>query len=178
MEGKIIIAGFGGQGVVLAGNLLAYAALEEDKKILGMVSYGAEVRGGASMSSVIISDHEIDCPIIEVASIGIMLSQEAFDKYSGKVNRDGILFVNSSEVKMQNKPDAHLVEIPAAETAKILGNVKVTNLIMIGAVIEKTKIIRFESIISALERIFTGRRKDLLYINIMAINKGAELVRE
>ena len=85
MEEKIFISGFGGQGVVLAGNILAYAALEEGKNILGMVSYGAEMRGGASSSSVIISDDEIDSPIIEEATIGILMSQEAYNKYSYKV---------------------------------------------------------------------------------------------
>ena len=82
METKIFISGFGGQGVVLAGNILAYAALNENKKIMGMVSYGAEMRGGASSSSVIISEDEIDCPIIEKADISIILSQEAYNKFN------------------------------------------------------------------------------------------------
>lgn len=176
MEEKIFIAGFGGQGVVLAGNVLAYAALSEGKNILGMVSYGAEVRGGASNSSLIISDNEIDCPLIEEASIVIILSQEAYDKFQSKVKENGFLFVNSSEVKLEKKrDDVKIFEIPATKIATDMGNVKVANLVLIGAVIEKTETIKKENVIAALNKVFSGKRKNLIYINECAIRKGIEL---
>ena len=177
MEEKILIAGFGGQGVVLAGNVLAYAAIEEGKNILGMVSYGAEVRGGASNSSVIISDEEIDCPMIEEASITIILSQQAYDKFKSKTKKNGFMFVNTSEVKVDEKSDdIETIEIPATDIATDMGNPKVANLIMVGALIQKTKIIEKDSIISALNKVFAGRRKNLIYINELAFKKGMELI--
>jgi 2-oxoglutarate ferredoxin oxidoreductase subunit gamma len=173
-ETKISIAGFGGQGVVLAGNILAYAALNEDKKILGMVSYGAEMRGGASSSSVIISDEEIDSPIIEEADVSIILSQEAYDKFKDKMKEKGIMFLNSSEVKRRDKKKYETVEIPATDIAKEMGNIKVANMIMVGAVIQKTDLLKEESIIKALEKPFSGRKRELIYINEQAFKKGME----
>jgi 2-oxoglutarate ferredoxin oxidoreductase subunit gamma len=176
-EERIFISGFGGQGVVLAGNILAYAALDEGKSILGMVSYGAEMRGGASSSSVIISDEEIDSPIIEEASIGLIMSQEAYIKYNKKVQKGGILFVNSSEVDITNKRDDILIiEVPATELSKEMGNVKVANMIMVGALIAKTKIVKKESVIRALGKPFSGKKRSLIYINESALKKGMDLI--
>jgi 2-oxoglutarate ferredoxin oxidoreductase subunit gamma len=178
MEEKIFIAGFGGQGVVLAGNVLAYAALREGKNILGMVSYGAEMRGGASNSSVIISDEEIDSPIIDKSTITIVLSQEAYDKFHSKTKKGGFLFINSSEVKQDKKAEGvKTFEIPATETAKDMGNVKVANLVLVGAVIEKTGILNKESVMATLSKVFSGKRKNLIYINECAIKKGIELAK-
>lgn len=178
MEEKIIIGGFGGQGVVLAGNILAYAALDEGKKILGMVSYGAEMRGGASSSSVIISDQEIDCPVIDEATLIMALSQEAYEKYAKKLKSGGQLFIDSSQVELIDKrDDVSIIKIPATETAKNMGNEKVANIILLGALIKKTKIIKKESIIKAFEKTFSGKKKNLLYINQSALTKGMELVK-
>ncbi len=178
MEEKIFIAGFGGQGVVLAGKVLSQAALYEGKHILGMVSYGAEMRGGASMSSVIISDEEIDCPIVEEASIVIALSQEAYDKYKLKVKKGGLLLVDSSRVKIdQEREGITIIRIPTTEIAEELGNVKVSNMLWVGVVLEKTKIVKTESALESLSSIFSGHRKNLLYINELALKKGIELAR-
>ncbi len=179
MEEKVFIAGFGGQGVVLAGNVLAYAALTEGKNILGMVSYGAEMRGGASSSSVVISEDEIDCPIIEKSTITIVLSQEAYDKFKLKTAKGGILFVNISEIKLDSDADSsNIVKIPATEIATEIGNPKVANLIMVGAVVQKTKVVKKESIISALNKVFSGSRKNLVYINELALRKGMSLISD
>src|SRR3989344_4100624 len=95
-EHKIIISGFGGQGVVLAGSLLANAALLENKKVAGMISYGAEVRGGTANSSTIISDEEIASPIIDKPNVVIALNQPSLDKYKGKIEKNGFLVINTS----------------------------------------------------------------------------------
>lgn len=180
MEQKIFVAGFGGQGVVVAGNILAHAALEEGRHILGMVSYGVEVRGGASHSFVIISDQEIDCPIIEEATLGFVLSQEAYEKFKTAVCRDGVLFVNSSQVSDPDRKNAtgRMIEIPATELAKEMGNEKVTNMIMLGAAIEETGIVKMASAVKVLGKVFKGLRKDLIYVNEKALLSGAELMRQ
>ena len=180
MEQKIFVAGFGGQGVVVAGNILAHAALEEGRHILGMVSYGVEVRGGASHSFVIVSDQEIDCPIIEEATLGFALSQEAYDKFKTMVCEDGVLFVNSSQVSNIDRKHTRgrVIEIPATELAKDMGNEKVTNMIMLGAAIEETGIVQMSNAIKVLGKVFKGLRKDLIYVNEKALLSGAELIRQ
>jgi len=141
IEEKIFVAGFGGQGVVVAGNVLAHAALEEGRHILGMVSYGVEVRGGASHSFVIISDQEIDCPIIDEATLGFALSQAAYEKFKTKTRADGIFFIDSSQVTEIDRKGStgQLIEIPATQIALEIGNEKVTNMIMLGAAIQKNR---------------------------------------
>ncbi len=180
MEQKVFVAGFGGQGVVVAGNILAHAALEEGRHILGMVSYGVEVRGGASHSFVIISDEEIDCPIIEEATLGFVLSQEAYVKFKTTTRKDGILFVNSSQVASIDRKNTtgRVIEIPATELAKDIGNEKVTNMIMLGAAIEETGIVKMASAVKVLGKVFKGLRKDLIYVNEKALLAGAELMRQ
>ncbi|MFZ5802232.1 MAG: 2-oxoacid:acceptor oxidoreductase family protein [Candidatus Omnitrophota bacterium] len=177
MEEQIFIAGFGGQGVVLAGNLLAHAAMIEGKHILGMVSYGAEMRGGASHSFVIISNEEIDCPIIDRATIGFALSQEAYDKFRNKTRDDGILFVNSSEVLRiePKKTSGEIVLIPASQIAKEMGNAKVANMIMIGAMLARTGILKLDSAKKALAKVFRNEKKSLLYINEQALQAHSRL---
>lgn len=180
MEEKIFVAGFGGQGVVVAGNILAHAALEEGRYILGMVSYGIEVRGGASHSFVIISDQEIDCPIIEEATIGFALSQEAYERFREFPRKDGIFFIDSSQVTSVDYPNTRgrVIELPAAALAKEMGNEKVANMIMLGAAIEETRIVKLSSAIKVLGKVFKGLRKDLIYVNEKALFVGTELIRQ
>lgn len=180
MEKKVFVAGFGGQGVVVAGNILAHAALEEGKHILGMVSYGVEVRGGASHSFVIISDEEIDCPIINEATLGFVLSQEAYEKFKTVTRSDGILFIDSSQVHTIDRKGTtgRMIEIPATQLARDMGNEKVTNMIMLGAAIEETGIVKMASAVKVLGKVFKGLRKDLVYVNEKALFAGAELMRQ
>ncbi|MCK5139943.1 MAG: 2-oxoacid:acceptor oxidoreductase family protein, partial [Thermodesulfovibrionia bacterium] len=115
-------------------------------------------------------------PIIEEAEIAIILSQESYDKFQSKVKKNGFLFLNSSKVNIDKKrEDITIVEIPATKIAAEMGNVRVANLVLVGALIEKTKILKKESVISALNIIFSGARKNLVYINECAVKKGIEL---
>ena len=179
IEEKIFVAGFGGQGVVVAGNILAHAALEEGRHILGMVSYGVEVRGGASHSFVIISDQEIDCPIIDEATLGFALSQAAYEKFKTKTRADGFFFIDSSQVTGIDRSGTtgQLIEIPATQIAREIGNEKVTNMIMLGAAIQKTGIVKMASAVKVLGKVFKGLRKDLIYVNEKALSVGADLMR-
>ncbi|HOW88528.1 MAG TPA: 2-oxoacid:acceptor oxidoreductase family protein [Candidatus Omnitrophota bacterium] len=180
IEEKIFVAGFGGQGVVVAGNVLAHAALEEGRYILGMVSYGVEVRGGASHSFVIISDQEIDCPIIDEATLGFALSQAAYEKFKTKTRPDGIFFIDSSQVSNIDpaQTTGRIIEIPATQIAREVGNEKVTNMIMLGAAIQKTGIVKMASAVKILGKVFKGLRKDLIYVNEKALQVGADFMRQ
>ena len=100
-EKKIIIAGFGGQGIVLAGNLIARACIFENKYVTGMVAYGAEMRGGTANATIVISDEEIASPVVEVPDIGIILNQPSLDRYEDDMAKDGLMILNSSLVKRE-----------------------------------------------------------------------------
>ncbi len=180
IEEKVFVAGFGGQGVVVAGNILAHAALEEGRHILGMVSYGVEVRGGASHSFVIISDQEIDCPIIDEATLGFVLSQAAYEKFKTKTRPDGVLFIDSTQVGNVDpaQTTGTIIQIPATQMAREIGNERVTNMIMLGAAIQKTGIVKMASAVKVLGKVFKGLRKDLIYVNEKALSTGADLMRQ
>lgn len=173
-EIKIIIAGFGGQGVVVAGTVLAKASLTDEKQVTQMVSYGAEMRGGTANSTVVISDHEIASPVIERPDIAVILNQPSLDKFEDLIIDGGIAVVNTSlttrDVKRQ---DLEVVNINATEIAHRLGNVRVANIVAIGALIEKTNLLKIKSITRAIEDIFSNKKAELIEINKKALNEGA-----
>ena len=167
MEHKIIIAGFGGQGIVLAGSLLANAALIEEKNVAGMVSYGAEVRGGTATATVVISEDEISSPVIDKPTIIIAMNQPSLDKYK---DLGGHLVVNTSLAKLDDKKE-NIVEIPATEIAQKLGNIKVTNLVVLGALLKKVSVVSLESAVKALPEVFKSK-PNLVEINKKALKEG------
>ena len=176
MEKKIIISGFGGQGVVLAGNIIARACIFEGKFVTGMVSYGAEMRGGTAHSTVIISDQEIASPIVESADIGIILNQPSLDKFEDKIVKDGALILNSSLIKRDvNRNDLNVIKIDSTKIANELGNIRVANIVTLGAFIKKTSLLNLESIEKAIEELFSEKKPELVEINKKALQKGAEL---
>ena len=176
MEHKIIIAGFGGQGVVLAGSLLANAALLENKKVAGMISYGAEVRGGTANSSTIISDEEITSPVIDKPNMVIALNQPSLDKYKDNVEKNGFLVINTSLAEEIENKDINIIRIDATNIANELGNVKTANIVAVGALIKKSKIFKLEDARKALPLVLKGK-KELIEINEKALMKGVELAK-
>ena len=172
---KIIIAGFGGQGVVLAGNILARAAILENKHVTGMVAYGAEMRGGTAYSTVIISDQEIASPVVENPNIGIILNQPSLDKFEEDIEKNGTLVINSSLIERDVKrDDLKLIKIDSTKIADELGNIRVTNIVTLGALIKKTAMLKMESIEKAIEELFSEKKPELIEINKKALQKGAE----
>ncbi|MEA2038118.1 MAG: 2-oxoacid:acceptor oxidoreductase family protein [Nanoarchaeota archaeon] len=177
MEEKIIIAGFGGQGVILAGNALAQSALAEDKEITAMVSYGAEMRGGTATCSITISDNKIASPVVDEPTTLIALNRPSLDKYEGSVAKNGLIVLNESLADRDVKrKDVKVVKVPATEIANELGNVRVANVILLGAFIKKTGILDLDKVVKTLPKSFPKHKQDLADINIKALKKGAELV--
>jgi len=171
---KIIIAGFGGQGVVVAGNILARASLAEDKHVTGMVSYGAEMRGGTANSTIVISDDEIASPIVETPDIAIILNQPSLEKFQTRIADSGLLIINSSMVSGEvQRDDLDVVEVPATEIASQLGNIRVANIAVLGAFIEKTNLLKAQSILQAIEDLFSKKKPGLVEINKNAFREGA-----
>jgi len=176
-EHKIIISGFGGQGVVLAANVLAQTALAEDKNITAMVSYGAEMRGGTAHCSITIADHEIASPAVDTPTIAIILNQPSLDKFEEKIEKNGLIVINTSLTERDVKrTDIQVIKVPATDIAIELGNIRVANLAILGALIKKTNILDLNKVIEILPKAFPKHKQDLIEINIKALKKGAELV--
>ena len=178
-ETRIVIAGFGGQGIVLTGSVLAQACVIEGKNVTGMVSYGAEMRGGTANSTVVISDEEIASPVVEKPGCGIILNQPSLDKFEGRIVEGGLVILNSSLVDGQvQRSDLEVVNIAATEMADRLGNIRVANIVALGAFVKKSGILKMSSVEQALEHIFTGRKANLIEINKRALAAGAAGVTE
>ncbi|MEJ5260959.1 MAG: 2-oxoacid:acceptor oxidoreductase family protein [Anaerohalosphaeraceae bacterium] len=170
---RIIIAGFGGQGVVLTGNLIARAALKENKNVTGMVAYGAEMRGGTAFAAVIVSDDEIACPFVETPDAAIVLNQPSLDKFEPDVAAGGLLLVNTSLVKRGPKrEDIDCIFVPATEIAQNLGQMKVANLAALGAFVRHTALVKEESIRQAVKDLFSEKNPALTAVNLAAFEAG------
>jgi 2-oxoglutarate ferredoxin oxidoreductase subunit gamma len=174
-EIRIVIAGFGGQGVVLTGNLIARAALMEGKNVTGMVAYGAEMRGGTAFAAVIVSNDEIACPFVETPDAAIVLNQPSLDKFEPQLSAGGLLLVNTSLVKRGPKrEDVDRVFVPATEIAQGLGQLKVANLAALGAFVRHTDLVRPESVRRAVTDLFSEKNPALVEINLAAFEAGLE----
>jgi len=172
-ETKIVIGGFGGQGVVLAGTILARAAMAEDRFVTQMVSYGAEMRGGTANSTVVISDSEIASPVIERPDVAIILNQPALDKFEERIVSGGLVIVNTSLVGREvQREDLDVVKVAATDTANRLGNVRVANIVALGAFVAKTGIVKTASVVGAIEELFSQKKSGLIEINKKALAEG------
>ena len=177
-EIKIINAGFGGQGVVLIGNVLARAAVIEGKNITGMVSYGAEMRGGTANSSVIISDEEIASPFVQTPDIAIVMNQPSLDKFEPTIKPGGTIIVNTSmTLHPVGRSDLTVGLIDATNIARQIGNVRVANIVALGAFIKTTKLLSAESINKAIRDLFSTKKAELVDLNLKAFSMGLESVK-
>ena len=176
---EVIIAGFGGQGLMLMGRLLAYAGMLEGEKVAWMPSYGPEMRGGTANCTVIISSEEIASPVVHHPECGIAMNGPSLDKFEDNIQKDGLILVNSSLVKREvSRNDVAVVRVPANDIANKLGNLRVANMVVLGAYIKKTGAVKMETIFKVLEKTLTGPKQKLIDINKEALKQGAELVKE
>lgn len=172
---KIIIAGFGGQGVMLMGQLLAYAATNNNLETVWFPSYGPETRGGTANCSVTISSDRVNSPVISKADSIIIMNGPSLDKFESKVKPGGKIFINSTLVDRKvTRDDIDAYYIPVNKIANTLGNSKVANLVMIGAYLGITKIFKNEEIIEILKGYFGEKKAHLIPVNEQAIAAGAE----
>jgi 2-oxoglutarate ferredoxin oxidoreductase subunit gamma len=176
MQEEIIISGFGGQGTLFAGQLLAHAVMDQGFHVTWIPSYGPEMRGGKARCTVIVSDHEIGSPLVRQPSMAIALNIPSMDAFEPLVKPDGVLVVNSSLVTGQSKrDDIHALYIPASDMATELGNIRLANVVCLGALVQATGIVPLEAIAQALESHLPERHRSLLGLNKEALRKGAEL---
>ncbi|ADG82525.1 2-oxoacid:acceptor oxidoreductase family protein [Thermincola potens] len=176
---ELIIAGFGGQGVMSMGQLLTYAGMIEDKHVAYIPSYGPEMRGGTANCSVTISDREISSPVFTEPSSVIIMNQPSLAKFEPMLKPGGLMLINSSLVSQKaTRQDIRVLEIPGNEMAEKLGNGKVANIVLLGAYIEMTKVVTIDSIIESLKKVLPERRHNLIPLNRQALELGAEIVQK
>ncbi|MBI1938588.1 MAG: 2-oxoacid:acceptor oxidoreductase family protein [Ignavibacteriales bacterium] len=177
MTEEIIIAGFGGQGVLSLGQILCYGGVMEDKEVSWMPSYGPEMRGGTANCIAIISDTKISSPILTKFDTVIALNQPSLDKFEHAVKPGGLLIYEASTImKPPVRTDIDIVPIEAANEAAKLSNTKVMNMIILGALLKKKPVITFESALEGLKKVLPERYHHLIPLNKQAIEKGMELV--
>jgi 2-oxoglutarate ferredoxin oxidoreductase subunit gamma len=174
MHEEIIISGFGGQGVLFAGQLLAYAALGAGKHVTWIPSYGPEMRGGTAHCTVIVSDDPIGSPLVRHPTSAIALNLPSFEKYEALIKPDGLLIYNRSLiVATPGRADLRYVAVPANVIAEELGNVRQANVVLLGAYLAVTGLIPLEFVETALDEHLSERQRSFLASNKEALRRGA-----
>lgn len=174
---KVIIAGFGGQGVMLMGQILSYCATQKDVNTLWFPSYGPETRGGTANCSVTISESYVNSPVISTPDSLIIMNKPSLAKFQPKLKKGGNLFINSSLVdNVVLRDDIQVYNVPANELALQIGNLKVANMIMLGAYLTVTKLFSFEDVEQVMTHKFIGAKAKLIEINKKALDIGKNAV--
>ena len=170
MTYETIMAGFGGQGLLFSGKVLAYAGLIENRELSWLPSYGPEMRGGTCNCTVIVSDGEISCPLIYEADAVVVMNLPSLIKFEPLVKKGGKLFYNSTLIEQAPKrDDIEIHAVPANEKALELGNIRAANMVMIGELIRSTGVVEMAMAEKVLEKTFTGRKAALLPLNKKAL---------
>ncbi len=177
MQTEILISGFGGQGVLFAGQVLAFAGMDTGHHVTWIPSYGPEMRGGTAHCTVIISDEEIGSPLVRNPAVTMVFNMPSFDKYEPLVKPGGVLVVNSTLMtRKATRTDIRVVEVPANEIAEELGNARLANIVMAGAMLAVTGVMPLEALEQALQSHLPERHRKLLPKNFEAMRRGAAAV--
>lgn len=178
MQTEIIFSGFGGQGALFAGQVLAFAAMDAGHDVTWMPSYGPEMRGGTANCTVVIADEEIGSPTVKHPMAAVVMNLPSLDKFEHMVATGGVLIVNSSLVNRDpTRTDITWVMIPAQEIAEMIGPRRLLNMVLLGALLEKLPILSMDELKAALNAHLPERHKKLLPSNIQALDKGAAFAR-
>jgi 2-oxoglutarate ferredoxin oxidoreductase subunit gamma len=176
-ETRIVIAGFGGQGVVLMGNVIARAAMIDGRNVTLMVSYGAEMRGGTANATVVLSEGPIASPYIETLDIAIVLNRPSLDRFEPVMAPDGHVIVNRSLIDRNiERDDLTVTWVEATSIAQKLGNVRATNMVAMGAFAGATKLIGAEALAEAVRLAFQEKSAKLVELNTQALQAGLDAV--
>lgn len=175
---EVIIAGFGGQGILLLGKALAYMGMREGKCVSLIPSYGAEMRGGTAHCQIILSTLPIPYPFVEKPSTLLIMNRPSLDKFEGKVKEKGLILLNTSLVDREvERKDVNVVKVPANIIAEKVGNLRVANMVMLGAYLERKRIIPLEKAMRIIEEVIPPHWHSLVEVNREALKKGIDWVR-
>jgi len=173
----VIMSGFGGQGIISAGILLAYAGMTEGKYVTFFPAYGAEMRGGTANCSVVVSSEEIASPVVAYPDSLIVMNEPSLTRFAPSIRKGGLLLINSSLVSAKPKgKDLKVYYIQANEIAEKLGTTKIANMVMIGAYSKITQAISFEGLTESLKKVFPRARQEIIDLDVEALKKGMEAV--
>ena len=179
MTEEIIIAGFGGQGVLSMGKILAYSGMMQEQEVSWMPSYGPEMRGGTANVTVILSDERISSPIINKFDTAIILNQQSMDKFEKSVKPGGVLIYDSNGItRHPERKDITIYRVDAAEAASKMKSNKIFNMIVLGGFLKVKPIVLLENVIKGLKKSLPERYHNLIPMNEEAITKGMEIVQE
>ncbi len=177
MKHEVIIAGFGGQGVMLMGQLLAYSSMLEDKNVSWLPSYGPEMRGGTANCMVIVSDRQVASPLITAPSALVAMNLPSLTKFADSVKDGGVVLYNSSLIDEEYQRDGITsIGLPFNDLAVELGNARVANIVALGSLLSATDICDKDSVIDSIKSVLPERHHHLLPLNEKALEKGLSLV--
>jgi 2-oxoglutarate ferredoxin oxidoreductase subunit gamma len=178
MNESVIMSGFGGQGIMLMGQLLCYAGMHEGKNVSWMPSYGPEMRGGTANCTVMISTDRVGSPVTRFPQSLVAMNKASLDKFESAIQQGGFLLINSSLVdRTPSRTDLKIVKVPANQIAEEAGTLQVTNMAALGAYVAGTSVVSLDSVIVALRRMIPEHRKELLAVNEEALRRGAEAAK-
>jgi len=179
MKTEIIISGFGGQGVLSMGKILAYSGLMEDKEVTWMPAYGPEQRGGTANVTVIVSDERVSSPILSTYDVAIVLNQPSLYKFEPKVKPGGILIYDGYGISdMPKRKDISIYRIDAMDAAAEMANAKTFNMIVLGGLLKVVPMVSIESVLKALKKTLPERHHKLIPMNEEAIKRGMEIITQ
>ena len=168
---EIIVAGFGGQGILVLGQLIAGRI--ENKAVSWFPSYGPEQRGGTCNCSVVVSDTDIGSPIVSEPTIAIIMNRPSLDRFEPMIKPGGLLLYNTTLIHEKPKrSDLHIIGVPANEIGEELGNTRVSNMVLLGALVEATQLVSIASIEASLENVLSQRHHHLIPLNMQALERG------
>jgi 2-oxoglutarate ferredoxin oxidoreductase subunit gamma len=175
MQSEVIMAGFGGQGILLIGKMLAYAGMHEGKEVSWLPSYGPEMRGGTCNCTVVISDRPVGSPVIRSPRAVLAMNLPSLDKFEPDVRPGGLLLINSSLIdRGSSRDDLTVIEVPANEIANSLGNPRAANMVALGAYLGATGAVSIEEVEAVIRETFAGKPQ-LVDLNLQALARGVEL---
>jgi 2-oxoglutarate ferredoxin oxidoreductase subunit gamma len=179
MQTEILIAGFGGQGVLFCGQLVAYAAMDEGKQVTWIPSYGPEMRGGTANCTVIVADEEIGSPLVQFPQAVIAMNLPSLDKYEPELRPGGLLVINSSMIaKGHVREDIRVLRVPGNEIAEKIGDRRMTNMVLLGALLANLPVLPIEAVEKSLAAHLPKRHHRLLPFNFECLQRGAEFRAE
>ncbi|MGD9227796.1 MAG: 2-oxoacid:acceptor oxidoreductase family protein [Desulfobacterales bacterium] len=172
MQSEVQFAGFGGQGIMLMGQIMAQAAMHQGHEVVWIPSYGPEMRGGTAYCTVVISDRPIGSPIIRNPKHLVAMNRPSLEKFAPTVKSGGTIFINSSIIPIgAGRDDVDIIKVPIIEIAKELGNVKTANIVALAAFVSRSQIVDFELLRKAVKEKFASREK-LIPLNMKALEEG------
>jgi 2-oxoglutarate ferredoxin oxidoreductase subunit gamma len=177
MQSEVQFAGFGGQGIMLMGQIMAQAAMDQGYEVVWIPSYGPEMRGGTAYCTVVISDRPIGSPIIRNPKHLVAMNRPSLEKFAPTVQSGGTIFINSSIISIDaDRDDVDVIKVPIIEIAKELGNVKTANIVALAAFVSRSRVVDFELLRESVKDKFASREK-LIPINMKALEEGQKAAR-